>query len=198
VSRIDRLRERLERPLLVTNPVNVRYLTGLASSNAALLVERERVRLFTDFRYFERAQAVEGVEAVRTARDILGDLPGLVSEPIAFEARHLTYAAWDRLRADGVALEPAYGAVEALRAVKEPEEIEAIRRASAISDAAFGALADERFTGRSERDIAGGWSGCCASTAARACPSTRSSPQGRPVRARTPSSPTRRSRRARS
>jgi Xaa-Pro aminopeptidase len=154
VSRIDRLRERVERPLLVTNPVNVRYLTGLASSNAALLVEQERVRLFTDFRYFERAQAVDGVEAVRTARDILGDLPNLVSGPVAFEARHLTYAAWDRLRADGVELEAAYGAVEGLRALKEPGEIDAIGRACAVSDAAFAALAQERFVGRSERQVA--------------------------------------------
>ena len=76
VSRIDRLSERLERPLLVTNLINVRYLTGLASSNAALLVDDERVRLFTDFRYIERAQAIDGVEVVRTARDVIGDLPG--------------------------------------------------------------------------------------------------------------------------
>jgi hypothetical protein len=50
VSRIDRLRERLEEPLLVTNGVNVRYLVGFSSSNAALHVEPDRVRLFTDFR----------------------------------------------------------------------------------------------------------------------------------------------------
>jgi Xaa-Pro aminopeptidase len=154
VSRIDRLRERLERTLLVTNPVNVRYLTGLASSNASLLVERERVRLFTDFRYLERAQGIRGVEVVRTARDIVGDLPGLLDGPIAFEAGHLTYAAWERLRAGGVELEPAHGTVEALRAVKEPEEVEAIRRACAVSDLAFAALAEERFVGRTERQLA--------------------------------------------
>ena len=48
-----RLRELLEEPLLVTNLVNVLYLTGFDSSNAALLVEPDRARLFTDFRYLE-------------------------------------------------------------------------------------------------------------------------------------------------
>ena len=41
-ERVERLRARLEEPLIVTNPVNVRYLTGFASSNAALVVDAER------------------------------------------------------------------------------------------------------------------------------------------------------------
>ena len=45
-DRLARLQERLEQPLLVTNPVNVVYLVGFESSNAALVVERDRVRLF--------------------------------------------------------------------------------------------------------------------------------------------------------
>ena len=49
---------------------------------------------------------------------------------------------------------PSQGAVEALRAVKEPEEIDAIRRACAVSDRAFAALAEEPFVGRSERQLA--------------------------------------------
>ena len=59
-ARIERLRASLEEPLLVTNPVNVLYLTGFDSSNAALLVEPDRVRLFTDFRYIEAAQDGRG------------------------------------------------------------------------------------------------------------------------------------------
>ena len=51
MSRLERLRAGLERPLLVTSPVNVLYLTGLSSSNAAVLVEPDRARLYTDFRY---------------------------------------------------------------------------------------------------------------------------------------------------
>jgi Xaa-Pro aminopeptidase len=154
VSRIDRLRETLVRPLLVTNTVNVRYLTGLASSNAAVLVEPERARLFTDFRYIERTAALADVAPVEIARDIVGALPEHIDGPVAFEAGHVSYASWERLRSAGVELEPSYGAVERLRAVKEPEEVEAIRRACAVSDRAFAALADEPFVGRSERDIA--------------------------------------------
>ena len=66
----DLLQQAVEVPLLVSSLVNVRYLTGLASSNAALLVEPERVRLFTDFRYAERAREVPDVELVVTRRDI--------------------------------------------------------------------------------------------------------------------------------
>ena len=60
-ARVDRLRERLD-GLLVTNGVNVVYLSGFESSNAALLVDQEHVRLFSDFRYREAAGQVAGVE----------------------------------------------------------------------------------------------------------------------------------------
>ena len=44
--------------------------------------------------------------------------------------------------------------VEALRAVKDEDEIAAIRRAASISDQVYEALTQERFTGRTERDLA--------------------------------------------
>ena len=67
-ARVDRLRELLDEPLLVTNLVNVRYLTGFTSSNAALLVEPDRVQLFADFRYAEAGRKVPGVEFTITKR----------------------------------------------------------------------------------------------------------------------------------
>ena len=66
-ERVDRVRAAVEAPLLVTKPVNVLYLTGLDSSNAALLVEPDRLRLFTDFRYVEKARAT-GLEVVEIPR----------------------------------------------------------------------------------------------------------------------------------
>ena len=72
MTRVERLRERLDERLLVTNLVNVRYLTGFDASNAALLVDPAGpAKLFTDFRYLESAQEVNGVEAHQTKRALL-------------------------------------------------------------------------------------------------------------------------------
>ncbi len=154
-DRIARLRELLEEPLLVTNPVNVFYLTGFESSNAALFVEPDRLRLFTDFRYIEAAQAVEGVEAVQTKRSLIGWLSENLSGRVGFEAGVLPYALAEELRGGGLDLVPRQGLVERLRAVKDDGELDALRRACAITDRMFERLVTEiRFVGRRERDVA--------------------------------------------
>jgi Xaa-Pro aminopeptidase len=154
-ERIDRLRLLLEEPLLITNPVNVLYLTGLDSSNVALLVEPERVRLFTDFRYIEAAQAVEEVEAVQTKRSLIGWLAEELDGRIGFESNVLPWSFAEQLREGGVELVPRRGLVEQLRAVKDEGELETFRRACAITDRMFERLVSEvRFVGRPERDVA--------------------------------------------
>jgi Xaa-Pro aminopeptidase len=153
-ERVDGLRDALEEPLLVSNPINVRYLSGLSSSNAALLVEPDRVRLFTDFRYAERARTIRDVEAVETPRDLFGDLAERLSGRIGFEADALTFARHEVLAAGGIDLVPRRGLVERLREVKDAAELAAVRRSGAILSGAFRALADEPFVGRSERDVA--------------------------------------------
>jgi Xaa-Pro aminopeptidase len=156
VSRIGRLAALLDEPLLVTSLVNVRYLTGLSSSNAAVLVEPGGdATLFTDFRYAQKAQAL-GVRFEQTARAVIGDLATRLSgRTIWIEAPALTVAGNETLRAGGVETVPHTGLVERLRAVKEPDELDALRAAAAISDAVFGALAEEAFSGRTEREL--GW-----------------------------------------
>ncbi len=153
-GRIGALRARLEEPLLVSSLVNVRYLTGLESSSAALLVEPDRVRLFTDFRYAEAARALSGVETVVLARDLHAELAPHLPRPTGFEAVHLSYERWAGLAAAGAELVPRTGLVEGLRAVKESGELEAIRRAATITNEAYERLAKERFTGRTERELA--------------------------------------------
>ncbi|HEU0337572.1 MAG TPA: Xaa-Pro peptidase family protein [Gaiellaceae bacterium] len=156
MTRLDRLAAGLDEPLLVTRGVNVRYLTGLTSSNAAVLVEPAGdATLYTDFRYAEAASSVPDVTAVETGRYLVQELAVLLAgRRLAFEAEHLSFADHARLVAGGVELVPAHGAVERLRAVKEPAEADAVRRAAALSDAVFAELAGERFTGRSERELA--------------------------------------------
>lgn len=143
----------LEEPLLVTAPTNVLYLTGFESSNAAVLVEQDRVRLFTDFRYAERARELAGVEVEQTERFIYGDLAGRIPDTVGFEAAAVSYANHDVLRETGVSLVPRRGLVESLRAVKEPGELDAIRRASRITDGVYERLSEEQFSGRTEKEL---------------------------------------------
>jgi Xaa-Pro aminopeptidase len=161
-SRVERLRAELERlgaaSLLVTNAFDVHYLSGFVSSNAALVVGRESVRLATDGRYLAAAAGVEGVEVVQTDRELLADLGSrlrdLADGPVAFQADHVTVAGYETLSADGTELTPTQGVVLGLRAVKDESELDTIRRAARIADQAYERLAAEPFVGRTEAELA--------------------------------------------
>jgi Xaa-Pro aminopeptidase len=161
-DRVARLQEELERlgagSLLVTNPYDVRYLSGFVSSNAALLIGRASVRLATDGRYVAAAAGIEGVEVVQTDRELLADLGSrlrdLADGPVGFQADHVTVAGYETLAADGAELAPTKGLVLGLRAVKDEEELDTIRRAARIADQAYERLAAERFVGQTESDLA--------------------------------------------
>jgi Xaa-Pro aminopeptidase len=161
-ERIERLRAETDglgvRSFLVTNPVDVRYLSGFESSNAALIVRPDVVLLATDGRYQEAARAVAGVDVVAADRSLLtylGPRLGTLAEGhLAFEADHVTVAGHEALSADGTRLVPAKGTVQRLRAVKDAQELDAIRRAARVTNDAYERLAGERFAGRTERDLA--------------------------------------------
>jgi len=152
-ARIERLRALIEEPLLVTNPKNVVYLAGFDSSNAALLVDQERVQLFTDFRYIEAARAVEGVEVVQTKRSVITALAEKLSGPVGFESANVVYSDYMTLKDGGIDLRPHQGLVESLRAIKEEGELEILRRACAITDRVFERLTEVKFVGRTEREV---------------------------------------------
>jgi Xaa-Pro aminopeptidase len=141
--------------LLVTYEPNVRYLTGFSSSNAALVVEPDgTATLYADFRYASRGREVEGVTFVEVSRYLVRSLAEkLAGRTIGFEASYLPYASFHTLEVGGVAPLPTAGLVEGLRAVKDDDEIDAIRRAGALSDEVFDLLANQRFSGRSEREL---------------------------------------------
>jgi Xaa-Pro aminopeptidase len=153
-SRVDRLQASLEEPLLVTNPTNIYYLFGFKSSNAALLVEPDGVHLFTDFRYAEAARAVSGVQFEETKRALLWDLASRLSGRIGFEADYVSYSGYETLKSGSIEPVPRRGLVERLRAVKDDEELAALKRACEITDRMFERLVEESFIGRKEQDLA--------------------------------------------
>ncbi len=155
MSRLEALSERLDTPLLVTNLTNVFYLTGFESSNAALLVEPGGpATLYTDFRYIESAREVPGVRVELTKRVLMLDVGESLSGSVQFEADVLPYAEWDRLKAGGAKLVATSGLVDAVRAVKDEEEVAKLRRSARIADRGLEALTAETWIGRSERELA--------------------------------------------
>jgi Xaa-Pro aminopeptidase len=138
--------------LLVTSPENVRYLTGLSSSNAAVLMGMGDWFLATDGRYVEaareRAAQAAGLGAVLSvlaAGEVVARLVEVVREQgvgtILVEERHLTLATARQTRrpADASPLRLLDGTalLAASRAVKTPAEVAAVEQACALATAAF-------------------------------------------------------------
>jgi Xaa-Pro aminopeptidase len=161
-ARTDRLLELLDEReldcLVVTNLVNVRYLTGFTGTNGACIVSRDERLFLTDFRYVEQASSqVRGYEPLKASRDLVGDLAGRLRGRAGFEDADVTVELHRRLSeklAEGVELVPAGRLVEALREVKDATEIDAIRAAAAIATEAYGELRELGLAGRTEREVA--------------------------------------------
>ncbi|ETK36350.1 aminopeptidase P family protein [Microbispora sp. ATCC PTA-5024] len=142
--------------VLVTAAVNVRYLTGLDSSNAALLLTAGgEALLATDSRYAETArERCAGVEVIED-RDVAGALLSRAEDagPVAVEAGRMPVGTFRDL-AGAHPLAPVEGIVETVRAVKDEGELASLRRACAITDEAFAHVVEGIVPGTTEREIA--------------------------------------------
>ena len=162
MSRTDRLVELLQAreldSLLVTDLLNVRYLTGFTGTNGAAIVTPDERLFFTDFRYVEQAsQQVREYERVEAGRDMLGDLALRLRGRAGFDDEHMSVAAHRKLGEklpDGVELVPASGLVEELRALKDASEVASMRAAAELATAAYESLHERGLAGRTERDVA--------------------------------------------
>jgi Xaa-Pro aminopeptidase len=161
-SRADRLAGLLTEKeldsLLVTNLVNVRYLTGFTGTNGACVVTPEERVFLTDFRYTERAEhEVNDFELVAAGRDMLGDLAGRLRGRAGFDDAHMSVRSHGKLEGklgEGVELVAAGGLVERLRAVKDEDELAAMREAARLADGVYEALSERGLAGRTEAEVA--------------------------------------------
>jgi Xaa-Pro aminopeptidase len=144
--------------MLVTELVNVRYLTGFTGTNGACVCGPETRLFLTDFRYTERAATeVEGWETVTIADDWLGGIAAQLSGRFGFEDDHVSVRLLERLQgklAEGVELVAAGGAVEKLRRVKDEAELAAIAAAAELADEVWRWSLDRGLGGHTERDVA--------------------------------------------
>ncbi len=148
--------------LLVSHLVNVHWVTGFTGSSGAAVVGQDTRRFLTDFRYatqseeqldpsWERAIVQDLLEAV--AEGLPGDRP----VRLGFDDDHMavkTHAKLRRLAPENVELVEAGGLVEELRMVKDAEEVQRIRAAALLADAALEVVLGRGLAGRTEREVA--------------------------------------------
>ena len=162
MSRAERLVELVRKreldSLLVTDLLNVRYLTGFTGSNAACVVTPDEALFFTDFRYVEMArEQVADFERIEAGRDMLGDVAKRLRGRAGFDDDDLSVASHAKLvekLPDGVELVAAGGLVERLRAVKDAPEVAAMRAAAELATSAYESLRERGLAGRREREVA--------------------------------------------
>ena len=149
---------------------HMRWLTGfaladgeekVAGHSGQFLVGADRLTLVTDSRYTVQARREAPAAVVdEIGYDLAASWPRLLAEVgarrVAVEAAAVSHALWDRLAAAApdVELVPVEGWIEAMRAVKTPDEIERIGAACSVADRALAALLPEIRPGVTEHDLA--------------------------------------------
>ncbi len=143
---------------LITDLVNVRYLTGFGGTNGACVCGPDERLFLTDFRYTERAaEEVDGWEVVTVGGEWYPSIAERLSGRIGFEDDHLTVRSLRRLEEalpDGAELLASGGAVERLRRVKDEAELEAIAAAARLADDIYLFSLERGLGGRTEADVA--------------------------------------------
>ncbi len=151
--------------ILVCRPENRHYLSGFTGSAGWLIISSREAVLATDFRYVEQAKAESPEFAViQTKRELRDWFPGVVSDMVVqklgFEADFVSYDSHqqlgDALKTAQVVLElvPATGLVEALRSIKEPEELALITEAVQLGDDVFEEARRLMHPGMTEKEAA--------------------------------------------
>lgn len=165
MERLERLRERMAEKkipaLLLTDPVNIGYLSDFAGSEDIALVTFKKAILFTDFCYLEEAKKKVINFQIKKRKGLLFKalvpvLNKLKIKRLGFEAEHLSYF---RLRLfsknlKGFRLIPTRGLVEDLRRFKDQGEISLIRKAIEITEKALVKTLKKIKASIKEREVA--------------------------------------------
>ena len=156
----DKLRTQNLQGMIVSNPINIRYLTDIEAEGILLITLKENI-FITDSRY------VESVNAVLTIEDeiLVNDKKNLTKEDYAsffmfcenvgFEEEYIKYSDYkDYLQTFRVNLMETENIIESQRVIKDEREIKFIETACEITDRCFEYLKKFIKIGMSEKEIA--------------------------------------------
>ena len=147
--------------MIITNPVNIRYLTNI-DAEGILVINRKENIFITDSRYVEHVNAIltldDGIVVMNVKDLTLEDYEKffIFCENVGFEETHLTYAKYKeymhKFKINNFA--ETEGFIEKQRMIKETDEIAYITKACQITDDCFDYLKNYIKVGMTEKQIA--------------------------------------------
>ncbi|MBM7569693.1 M24 family metallopeptidase [Aquibacillus albus] len=147
MGKLEKLRQMLKEKdldgLLISSSYNRRYITGFTGTAGVVLITENESLLITDFRYIEQAteQATE-FKIIEHKQPIGLEIADQVKElginQLGFEKDDLTYGVYEQYKKEiSTELVPTSGIIEKIRLIKSQEEINILKEAAKIADAAF-------------------------------------------------------------
>ena len=152
--------------VLVSDPFNIRYISGYTNDTGVLLITKEVAYLLTDFRFLFQAQreVAPGIQVVDMTphgyQELVAQLCMQLTpvKTLALEAFKLSYSDYcayaDRLKKSNVSVVPVPNYLSELRWIKTPDEIEKLRMAEHIGDLAFSEILPYVKPGVTELELA--------------------------------------------
>ncbi|BBD08797.1 M24 family metallopeptidase [Desulfovibrio ferrophilus] len=170
-ARRDKLRATLEEKgvdaLLVSHAANRYYLSGFElhnpqcneSAGMLLITRKAGDWLLTDSRYHDAAKRLWDEDKIfiyrPPAHEQMGDfLQELCPGPVGFESSAVSFDFHSRLVERKSELKPLSGLVEKLRYIKEPAEIDIMRRSCALNHKVFEQAQKIAAPGMTEKELA--------------------------------------------
>lgn len=144
--------------ILLTDPEDIRWLTGFTGSNGWVLASAEGTLLVTDGRYVDQAAAQcslarTRIELARSRDEMIRIVADRTVGQLGFQDDRVTVALHREIAATISDLHPVGRRLVELRRRKDDAEIAMITRAASIADRALEACSANILPGRSERDI---------------------------------------------
>ena len=147
--------------MIVSNPVNIKYLTGLDAEGILLITRKENI-FITDGRYIEYANNMIKIDdeiIVSNISDIsIYDYEDyfMFCENVGFEENYVTYAKYKEIMHKYKInnLVETEGLIEKQRLIKNDDEIEKIRKSCEVTDKCFEYIVKYIKKGMTEKQIA--------------------------------------------
>jgi len=146
--------------LFIVDPIDLKYVTGLALSSAALIITPSSAHLFVDGRYVLMAEMLKPVFQIHSGsksetKNATAHVLGQIQGPIGFDEDHTSYGEYQTLlqKVPSADLVSASRFFRDLRREKHPEEISKIKKACQICEEGLSHVLGRLRPGITEQEL---------------------------------------------